>query len=158
MSTEQSFSLDETDRRILKELQQNPSLTMVELGEKVGLSHTPCWRRLRRMEENDVIKGKQYLLNAEAIGYEVIVFCFIKIKEHHRDALLQFEESAALLREVLQCYSISGDYDYLLRVVAKNVKDYESVVKNELLQLPHVAHINTTFALNEIKNSNILPL
>jgi len=150
--------LDDIDRRILRELQRNPSLTMVELGGRVGLSHTPCWRRVRRLEESGIITGKQYLLDAEAIGFEVTVFCFIKIKDHDRESLLRFEAAAEKLPDVLQCYSISGEHDYLLRVLAKSVKDYEAAVKNELLQLPHVGHISTSFALNEIKNTSVLPL
>jgi len=131
---------------------------MRELGEKTGLSHTPCWRRLKKMQDDGVIKDKRYVLNAEALGFEIVVFCFVRMKEHTREKLVDFEQAALRLPVVLQCYSVTGDYDYILRVLARNMKEYEQTIKDSLVELPHVSFINTSVTLNEVKNTTNLPI
>lgn len=150
--------MDDADRRILRAIQHNPDLTMRELGEVTGLSHTPCWRRLQRMREEGIIRSKAYLLDERAVGYEIVVFCFIRMKEHRRAKLLEFEAAAARIPEVMQCYSLTGDYDYVLRVLARNMQDYEQNMKESIVELPNVASINTSVTMKEIKNTTIVPV
>ncbi len=151
-------TLDDADLRILRVLQEEPTLTVAELGERVGLSHTPCWRRIKQMEEAGIIKGRSVLLDPEALGFEVSVFCLVRLRQHDEDTLNKFEDAARKLPEILQCYSLAGENDYLLRVLVKSVRDYEQVVKVSILHLPHVSHVQSNFALREVKNTHSLPV
>ncbi len=150
--------LDDSDRRILKALQERPDLTLRELGEVTGLSHSPCWRRLQRLQEAGAISAKRFVVDPEAIGFEILVFCFVKISHHQRDRLKAFEDAVAKVPEIMQCYSLSGEYDYVLQVIATSVREYEATVKNALVELPNVQSINTSFTLKRVKNSLNVPL
>jgi Lrp/AsnC family transcriptional regulator len=151
-------TLDEADMRILRVLQKEPTLTVAELGERVGLSHTPCWRRVKQMEEAGVIQGRAVVLDPDALGFEVSVFCLVRLKQHDEETLNAFEDAARRLPEILQCYSLAGEHDYVLRVLVRSVRDYEQVVKVSLLHLPHVNHVQSNFALREVKNTSALPI
>lgn len=150
--------LDDSDRRILKALQERPELTLRELGEVTGLSHSPCWRRLQRLQEAGAISAKRFVVDPEAIGFEILVFCFVKISHHQRDRLKAFEDAVAKVPEIMQCFSLSGEYDYVLQVIATSVREYEATVKNALVELPNVQSINTSFTLKRVKNSLNVPL
>jgi Lrp/AsnC family transcriptional regulator len=150
--------LDEADRRILREIQKNPELTLRELAEIAGLSHTPCWRRLQRMQELGVLSPKQHILNAGMLGYEIVVFCFVRTIEHRREKLAEFETAVLRIPEIVQCYSATGNFDYILRVIAKSVRAYEETVKEAIVELPNVKSINTSFTLKEIKNDLFVPV
>ena len=150
--------MDEADRRILRAIQKQPELTMRELGEVTGLSHTPCWRRLKRLKEEGFIAEKRYVLDAQKLGFEIVAFCLVQLKEHTRKSLEEFEIAAKRVPEIVQCYSATGDQDYILRVLAQSVRDYEETIKYKLLQLPHVASIRTSLALNEVKNTPDVPV
>ncbi len=150
--------LDDSDRRILKALQERPELTLRELGEVTGLSHSPCWRRLQRLQAEGAISAKRFVVDPEAIGFEILVFCFVKISHHQRDRLKAFEDAVAKVPEIMQCFSLSGEYDYVLQVIATSVREYEATVKNALVELPNVQSINTSFTLKRVKNSLNVPL
>ena len=152
------FQPDETDLKILRILQREPDRAINEIGEEVGLSHTPCWRRIRKMQEAGIIKGRVVLLDAERIGLDVSIFVFIKLERHSEGVLDEFEAAVSALPEVLQCHSISGEFDFILRVVVGSVRDYEKTVKGKLLKLPNVGVMNSHFALSEIKNTTALPI
>ncbi|MCF6320877.1 MAG: Lrp/AsnC family transcriptional regulator [Rhizobiaceae bacterium] len=151
-------NLDEIDLNILRIVQSEPDINIADIGEKVGLSHTPCWRRIKKMEESGVIVGKICLIDAEKIGFDVSIFVFVRLATHSAEVLTEFEEATLLIPQILQCYTMSGEFDYLLRVVVPSVRDYEKAVKGTLLKLPHVGIMNSHFALNEIKNSTCLPI
>lgn len=150
--------MDDADRKILKALQKNPELTMRELGEETGLSHTPCWRRLARMKKEGIVEEKRFIVNARAVGFGIVVFCFIRLKEHDRDDMNRFEAAVERVPEVMQAYTMTGDYDYVLRVLAQSIEDYEQTVKNSLMRLPNVGFVHTSIALKEVKNSTVVPL
>lgn len=154
----EGIALDETDRRILREIQRAPDLTMRDLADRVGLSHTPCWRRLRRLEEAGVISEKRHVVDPKAAGFHVTVFCFVKIKEHRREKLREFEAAARKVPEIIQCFSISGEYDYVLQVIAHGVDEYEQTVKDSIIELPNILSINTSFTLNRIKSTLLVPV
>ena len=135
--------LDRTDRRILKELQTNADISMQELGERVGISHTPCWRRVKRLESRGLIRGKVALLDPEQLDLAVNVFVNVSLKRHQDNALVRFEESVADIPEIVECYTVSGETDFLLRVV---------------VHLPEVSNFTTTFALRQVKYTTALPL
>lgn len=150
--------MDDADKRILRIIQQQPAITMRDLGIAAGLSHTPCWRRLQRLQEDGIISEKRHIVNEHALGYEITAFCFVRMKEHRREKLVQFETAVARVPEIVQCYSATGNFDYILRVIAKSVKAYEETVKNAIVELPNVASINTSFTLKEIKNDLGVPV
>ncbi len=149
---------DTTDLKLLRALQAEPTLSVAELGERIGLSHTPCWRRVKKLEAEGLIKGRSVLLDAEALGFPITVFCFIRLKQHDRASMDSFEESARVHPNIMQCYTMSGEQDYLLRILAPSIKAYERLLKNDLLSLPGVGQMNSSFAMSEIKNTLDLPI
>jgi len=150
--------LDEFDRKILAQLQQRGDLSMAELGERVGLSHTPCWRRVRRLEEAGVIRERVAILDPEKLGLTVTVHAYITIQHHDESSLEAFESAVQHIDEIVECYSTSGERDYLLKVVVESVAHYESLLKTRLVRLANVASVNSTFALKRVKYSTSLPL
>jgi Lrp/AsnC family transcriptional regulator len=158
MRVEPMTGIDDADRLILRCIQKNPDITMRELGDATGMSHSPCWRRLQRLKEAGIVGNKTFSINPEAVGYEIRVLCFVRMTEHKREQLLKFEVAVLGVSEVLQCYSLSGEHDYVLHVIAKSVRDYEETVKNALVELPNVKSISTSFTLKTIKDSRIVPI
>ena len=152
------IELDKFDRRIMKTLQENANYSMAELGEKVGLSHTPCWRRIKRLEDEGVIQGKVTLLDAKKLDLGVTVYAYITIKSHDEDSLNAFESAVQQVEDIVECYSTSGDKDYVVRTVVRSVDHYERLLKQTLVHLPNVAAINSTFALKQVKYTTQLPL
>lgn len=152
------FKIDAFDRKILRCLQGEPQLSMVEVAERVGLSHTPCWRRVRRMEEAGLILGRSFLLDAAALGYPVSVFAHIKIRNHEESVLEAFEAAVRDHAEIVECFAMSGDSDYVLRVLASSIEDYERFLRKTLLHLPGVGAINSNFALKPIKVTTAVPV
>lgn len=150
--------MDDADKRILRAIQKQPELTMRELGEITGLSHTPCWRRLKRLREEGYIDEKRYVLNAQKLGFEISAFCFVRMNAHTRETLEQFEQATRNVPEVVQCYSATGDHDYVLKVLARSIRDYEETIKHKILQLPHVSFISTSLTLKEVKNTPDVPV
>jgi len=150
--------IDDTDLKILRILQSEPDINISDIGDRVGLSHTPCWRRIKKMEESGIIVGKVCLVDPEKTGLDVSIFVFVRLAIHSAEVLTEFEKATQSVPQILQCYTMSGEFDYLLRVVVPSVREYEKTVKGILLKLPHVGIMNSHFALNEIKNSTCLPL
>ncbi|MCY3623919.1 MAG: Lrp/AsnC family transcriptional regulator [Gammaproteobacteria bacterium] len=165
MSSESSESawataakLDPIDRRILVELQESAEMSLQELGERVGLSHTPCWRRVRRLEQKGIITRRVALLDAKQLGLAVDVFVNVNLRRHQENALNRFEEAVQDVPEIVECYTVSGETDFLLRVVVSDVSAYERLLKATLVHLPEVGNLTSTFALRQVKYTTALPL
>ena len=158
MDTLTLVNLDDIDLQILRILQSEPDIKLADIGEQVGLSHTPCWRRIKKMEDSGIITGKICLIDAEKIGFDVSIFVFVRLAIHSAKVLTEFEKATLTIPQIMQCYTMSGEFDYLLRVVVPSVREYEKAVKGKLLTLPHVGMMNSHFALNEIKNTTSLPI
>ena len=154
----QTPALDETDLRILRVLQSKPSLTMVALAEQVGLSHTPCWRRVRSMERNGTIAPRKTVVSPKHLGFEVTVVAELTLKQHDEDILKAFEQSVHDHSQIVECYSMSGASDYIIHVIARSISEYEQLLKTVLLHLPGVGSINSRFALNQVKYTTDIPL
>lgn len=150
--------MDEIDRRILRVVQANPDLPIAELATKAGLSHTPCWRRLKKLEADGIICGRAVLLDAKQLGLVVNVFAHVRLKQHDEETLDALELSVSLHPEIVESFSMSGTSDYVLRVVAKSIEDYERFLKKTLLHLPGVSSINSSFALKTVKMTTVLPV
>lgn len=150
--------MDKIDRKILASLQANPQRSVADLASDVGLSHTPCWRRLKKLEESGVIRERAVLLDPLLLDLTVNVFAELRLKQHDEETLEALEAQARDHPEIVECFSMSGQGDYLMRVVVRSVGDYEVFLKKVLLHLPGVGSINSSFALNCIKLTTKLPL
>ena len=153
-----SLSFDAVDRRLLTALQQDGRATVGELAEQVSLSASPCWRRINRMQEEGLIERKVALLNHKRLGFGITVFVDIKLSAHGRGNLDEFERAVVGYPQVLECYSMAGGSDYLLKVVAKDIADYERFLRDHLLQRPHVHEAHSHIAMSEVKRTTELPL
>ena len=153
-----SKDLDKIDELLLRVLQNNSNISMQELGQRVGLSHTPCWRRVRRLEEHGYINKKVTLLDSSKLDLSVNVFVNVSLRKHQENALTRFENAVADIPEIVECYSVSGDTDFLLRVIVKDVESYEHLLKAQLIHLPEVGNLSSTFALRQVKYTTELPL
>ena len=150
--------LDEIDRRILASLQAHARLRNVELAEQVGLSASPCLRRVKRLEETGVIRGFATLVDPEAVGLPVSVFVQVTLERQAEAALEAFESHIAEWPEVMECYLMTGDADYLLRVVAADLTAYQEFLMNKLTRVEGVASIKSSFALRRIAYRTALPV
>jgi Lrp/AsnC family transcriptional regulator len=150
--------IDDFDRSILRAYQQDPGISMEALGAKVGLSHTPCWRRLKKLEDAGIIRGKSLALDREALGLNVVVLVQVRLRQHDEQTLLDFEAGVQRQPEIVDCYLVAGDYDYSMKIVCGDAKDYERLLKKTLLHLPGVVSMNSHFCLKEIKHTTRLPL
>lgn len=150
--------LDPYDRRILRALQDDASLSTAAVAELVGLSASPCWRRIDRLEREGYIKRRVALLDRRKIGLRAQVFALVKLNAHGRANLDEFAASIHELPEVLECYVLMGTVDFMLRVVAADIEAYEQFFFEKLSRLPGVQEINSTVALSEIKSTTALPV
>lgn len=151
-STAEKYSIDATDLQILRELQQNARLTTKELAARVNLSTTPVFERVKRLERDGIISRYIAVLNAEKLNQGFVVFCQVKMNRLGRDIAADFSERIANIPEVTECYNISGQYDYLLKVHAPNMKYYQEFVLNVLGTIPHLGSLESTFVMDEIKH------
>ncbi|MFS8047011.1 Lrp/AsnC family transcriptional regulator [Rhizobium sp. BR 314] len=142
--------LDAIDHSILRMLQQNARITNTELAEKVGLSPSACSRRLDILEKGSVIAGYHAHLSQKALDYKMIAIVHISLSGQFAKTLSEFETAVKRCPNVLACYLMSGEYDYILRVAARDLEDYERIHRDWLSALPHVVKINSSFALREV--------
>jgi DNA-binding Lrp family transcriptional regulator len=152
------FKLDPVDLRLLSQLQGDARITNVALAESANLSPAPCLRRVRDLETAGVIRGYVTLLDPEAVGLNVSVFIQVSLEKQVGSALRTFEETIGSYPEVMECYLMTGDSDYLLRVVASDLKALQSFIVNRLACIPNVANIRSSVALKEVKYKTALPI
>lgn len=152
------MKLSVTDRKLLALLQQNAGLSQVELAERSGLSRTSCWRRVRDLERSGLIRGQVVLLDPKQAGFHIRVLLAVALTEHTDQNRDSFESHMISLPEVVECFSASGDRDYVLQIVARSMEDYDRFLNAEVLKHPAVQSANSTFVLREVKYSTELPL
>ena len=150
--------LDEIDRKILRCLQSDGRMNLNDLAEKVGLSPSPCLRRVRMLERAGVITRYVAVLDQRAVGLPVSVFVSIKLESQRQEALDKFAKAVERWSEVLECYLMTGPRDYWLRVVVPNLDAYENFLKQKLTRLDGIASIESSFALQQVKYTNVLPV
>jgi Lrp/AsnC family leucine-responsive transcriptional regulator len=151
-------TLDAIDRKILSQLQSDSRITMQELAHKVGLSVSPCHRRVKLLEERGVITRYIAMVDQKSLGLHVSVFISIKLTRQKEEDLDRFAKAISKWEEVLECYLMTGNRDYLLRVVAADLSSYEAFLKNKLTRLDGIASIESSFALSQVKYSIALPV
>ena len=155
MAEETSF--DEIDRAILRVLQQDATRSIAEVGERVGLSTTPCWRRIQKLEKAGVIRSRVALLDPQKLNLDVTVFVGIRTSQHNNEWFERFRNAVVEIPEVLEFYRMSGDVDYLLRVVVPDIAAYDAVYQR-LIESVDLFDVSSSFAMEQIKYTTALPL
>ncbi len=150
--------MDKTDRRILRELQRDARQTNQELAKRVGLSPAPCWRRLKRLEEEGLVLQYSALLDSDRVGFTITAYSHVSLDDHHPDSVRNFSDMVRERPEVLECFMMSGEYDYLVKVVAPSMAEYQQFLTKHLLQNPAVRSVNTSFVLKRMKLTTALPV
>lgn len=150
--------LDAIDRRIISVIQGDGKITVNELAERVGLSPSPCARRVRLMEEAGIIKGYAAIIDQKKVGLPISAFASIKLERQREEDLERFARAVSGWPEVVDCYLMTGQRDYLMRIVARDLDAYERFLKDKLTRLDGVGSIETSFALGQVKRSEVLPL
>jgi DNA-binding Lrp family transcriptional regulator len=146
---------DDFDRKILRELQADARITNNELAERIGLSPSPCLRRVRRLEETGVIRGYTTLVDPAAFGWSMVAIATIRLSRQNEDEIVMFEDAIRGWEEVLECHLVTGSRDYVLKVVTGSLEQYERFIKEKIARLKCVASIETSFVMNTIKERRL---
>jgi Lrp/AsnC family transcriptional regulator len=149
--------MDAIDRKILAVLQEDAALSVAEIGSRVGLSSTPCWKRIQRLEADGVIQKRVVLVDQERIGLGVSVFVSIETGDHSQDWLDRFAKTVAAMPEVMEFYRMAGDVDYMLRVVVPDIAGYDAFYKRLIAVVP-LKNVTSRFAMEKIKSTTALPI
>lgn len=153
-----SFSeLDSLDWAILRELQQDCSLAVHEIGDRVGLSHNACWRRIKRLEESGVIARRVALLDPEKVGLGTTVFVAIRTNRHDPQWLEAFSRAVAGIEEIAECHRMAGDVDYLLKLSVRDIAHYDRIYRKLIAAVPDLADVSSSFSMERMKASTALP-
>jgi Lrp/AsnC family transcriptional regulator, leucine-responsive regulatory protein len=151
------MSLDRVDLKILEYLQEDGQLTNLQLADMIGLSATPCARRVRKLEDEGYIASYRASLNRIKIGLRMTVFVNIRLNNHQEKSVEQFEQQIIDMDEVINCHIISGSYDYILEIVVEDLTSYENTIR-KLQRFKHVQDINSNFSIRSVKRAELLPL
>jgi Lrp/AsnC family leucine-responsive transcriptional regulator len=149
--------LDKFDLAILAVLQQDARASLQEISSRVGLTSTPCWARIKKMENDGVIQGYTVRLDPVAIGFSETVIVQVTLENHHEETLKEFGKALEEIPEVLEAYLVSGDYDYHIRIAVRDTRDYERLLRERLYRIPGIRHSKSSFVLGCLKES-LLPL
>lgn len=149
--------LDSIDWAILRELQADASLPVHEVGERVGLSHNACWRRIRRLEDSGVIARRVALLDAEKLGLATTVFVAIRTGRHDPAWLEAFSRGVGAIEEVIECHRMAGDVDYLLKLVVRDIAHYDRIYRKLIAAVPDLADVSSSFSMEKLKSTTALP-
>jgi DNA-binding Lrp family transcriptional regulator len=152
------ISLDTIDKKILTLLQQNSKANFKEIAMQIGLTQTPTYERIKRLEKAGVIKKYQAILDKEKVGFMVEVFCQVRLLVHSKELISKFEKAVAKMDEVYECFHVAGNYDYLLKVVVRDMNSYQVFLKNKLSVLDSVANVQSTFVMTSTKKEGQLIL
>ena len=152
------IALSKSDVEILKMLQSDATLSTAAIADKINLSQSPCWRRVNRLEQEGLITRRVAMLNRQALGMDVVVFATINLTSTGRQNLLEFEQEIVRHSEVMECYTMTGIWDYMIKIVTRDIRHYEAFVRNTLTASPSIRELHSHIAVTEIKNVTELPL
>jgi len=161
MTKEEKFSpiqLDKTDKKLLDLLQQDAKMTTKQLAHHLGLSLTPVFERMKRLERNGVIEKYVAIINKEKVGKELIAFCNVSLKHHSHDVIREFEAEIVKFPEVLECHHIAGMYDYMLKIITRNMDTYHNFIYNKLASIENIGNVRSSFVMREIKTGTHIHL
>jgi len=149
--------MDAIDRKILAVLQEDAALSVAEIGNRVGLSSTPCWKRIQRLEADDIIQRRVALVDQDKIGLGITVFVSIETGDHSQDWLARFADMVGAMPEVMEFYRMAGDVDYMLRVIVPDIQGYDTFYKKLIASVP-LKNVTSRFAMEKIKSTTALPI
>ena len=151
-----TYKLDKTDAKLIELLQINSNQSVKQLALELNLSNTPVYERIKKLEKFGIIEKYTAKINPEKIGKELLVFTNVSLKEHSKTFLLNFEDKVKQLDEVIECYHVSGEHDYLLKVLVKNMQDYRNFLTDTLAKIANIGNVHTSFVVSEIKKDTII--
>jgi len=154
----QKIKIDSLDRKILRLLQSDASLSAAAIGEQIGLSQSPCWRRIQRLKETGVIKQQGMVFDRRKLGFDTMVFAHVKLTAHGRSKVSEFSKAIGEFPEVMECHLLLGQVDFLLRIVTPDLEAYERFFFERLSQLPDVQEVTSSIVLTESKYTTELPV
>lgn len=152
------IKLGKIDKNILKILQSDCSMAVADIARQVGLSTSPCWRRINYLESTGIIRRRVAVLDHARLGMEVTAFVAVRLSQHGRGNLEEFEHNIRTFPEVLECHTVTGDTDYLLKIVTRDIQHFEAFLRNNLMTMPLIRETHSTIAVTEIKDTTELPL
>lgn len=152
------YVLDRRDVQILAELQRDSRQTVQQLASRVGLSSTPCWKRVKDMESAGVIRGYSAVIDRERVGLQLCVLAEVNLSQHNETLVREFERAVAGCPQIISCYSTTGGADYSIKVLAADIKSYEAFLHDTAFKLPGVTHIRSSVVLKEVKSETHLPI
>lgn len=150
--------IDKVDLEIIRLLQQNAELSAAAIGEKIGLSQSPCWRRIQRLRQEGLIRGQAMRFDRKKLGFDVLVFAQVKLTAHGRSKVPEFAETIREFPEVQECHLVLGNIDFLLRIVARDIEEYERFFFEKLSHLAEIQEVHSNIVLSEIKYTTELPI
>ena len=154
----QKIQIDKLDRKILRLLQSDSTLSAAAIGEQVGLSQSPCWRRIQRFKDAGLIKDQGMVFDRKKLGFDTMVFAHVKLTAHGRSKVAEFGDTIRQFPEVMECHLLLGHVDFLLRIVTPDLEAYERFFFERLSQLPDVQEVTSSIALTEVKYTTELPV
>ena len=152
------MNIDDTDKAILKLLQKNGKYTIKELSTKLNLTSTPIFERIKRLENNGYIQSYNAILNRKKIGLSLLIFCNISLKSHEASYISKFEKDILQFDEVIECYHTAGVYDYLLKVMVKDMDEYQHFLAKKLASIDNLGQVQSAFVMTEVKSTTNLPV
>lgn len=150
--------MDEKDKKLLLLLQEDSKRTTKELANELNLSVTAVFERIKKLEKNKIIKNYVALIDKSKVARDFIVLCHVKLIQHKKEYISQFEKEVIQFSEVLECFHVSGDYDYILKICVKDIQDYREFMVTKLTNLKHIASTQTSFSIKEVKNTTVVKL
>jgi Lrp/AsnC family transcriptional regulator, leucine-responsive regulatory protein len=144
--------LDKLDKRILNLIQNDCTLNTKQIADQVGLTVTPAYERIKRMEKRGIIESYVAILNKEKIGKNLVVYCSVSLQVHSKPLLKKFEQAIGKMEEVMECYHTAGTFDYLLKVVSNDMKHYQDFITNKLAAAENIGHVQSSFVMTEVKH------
>jgi Lrp/AsnC family transcriptional regulator len=152
------IKIDKVDKEIIRLLQEDAELSAAAIGEKIGLSQSPCWRRIQRLREEGLIQGQLIRFDRKKLGFDVLVFAQVKLTAHGRSKVPEFAETIRQFPEVQECHLVLGNIDFLLRIVARDIEEYERFFFEKLSHLAEIQEVHSNIVLSEIKYTTQLPV
>ena len=152
------YVVDTIDRKIIKLLQQDGKMRIKEIAARLGLTNTPIFDRIKRLETEGIITGYTARVNRSKLGFQLIAFCSVSFDQHQRELIQNFEEDIARLDEVLECYHIAGMFDYLLKVLVVDMDQYQQFITEKLASIKYIGKVQSSFVMTEVKQQQVFPL
>ena len=153
-----SIEIDKVDREIIRLLQEDAELSAAAVGERIGLSQSPCWRRIQRLKDDGLIQGQLMRFDRKKLGFDILVFAQVKLTAHGRSKVPEFAETIREFPEVQECHLVLGNIDFLLRIVARDIEEYERFFFEKLSHLAEIQEVHSNIVLSEIKYTTQLPI